>query len=481
MSITILITSDLHGRLDRFQQLSSQMADLNPHLVIDNGDFLEGSPSTFYYKHISNKVNPMIELANELYDVAVFGNHEFQKDLASMEELLNQFQFPWISCNISGFSKPYYIKAIHGKKFAVLGATTHYTSVWDDHQYLRDLAFENALGSIQYWVDFIQANENPDYLILSYHGGFTEDPETGVQFQDRTGENQGNEILETIKGIDLFISGHQHLLLNTYLDETLIVQPASHGKGFFEVQVDFENNHSQAIFHPIDASPVSYPPEVEEWLNETIANMVEDYTYGSLLASRLSSHPYIQLLHDMQFKMTHAQISVCDLFFLEKGGFKGEVTNRDLLMNAAREHSLKVVVLTGNEIKQLMERSAAIFAVNDSGEVDFATNVYPDVPQPYEYDFWGGISYVIDLAKPIGHRVQDVQYRGARLADDHPYTVAFNSYRLTGYDFPLLKNRPIVYETQKTFPFLLKEYLTSHMPSTVPKHGEFQVILSSGI
>lgn len=478
MTITILITSDLHGRLDRFEQLFHQMKSLKADLVIDNGDFLDGSPASFYYKHISNnEIHPMITLANELYDVAVYGNHEFNDHLPKIKKLHSQFLFPWISCNIGDFSKPYYTKIIRGRKFIVIGATTHFTSLWDEHGYLTELSFQSALKSIQHWITFIKTNEKPDYLIVAYHGGFSEDPLTGAIFQERIGENEANEILELTEGIDLLITGHQHLYINNTIQQTLTVQPASHGKGFIEIQVNFhgETKHSNGKFHPLKADHTSYPSEVERWLEEEITYIEKDYTYEGLLKARLTSHPYIQLLHDMQIKATGAQISVCDLAFLEKGGFKGRITNRDIVFNT-REHTLKVISLFGFEIKQLIESSAAVFALNKEGKIDFRTNVYPKTPQPYQYDFWGGLSYTIDIRNPVGKRVKDITFEGEPLIDESAYEVVLNSYRLTGYDFPLLKNRDILYETACTVPFLLKDYLKNDMPIDVPQHGSFKVI-----
>jgi len=476
MSLSILITSDLHGRLDRFEHLVKEMKTLNPDLVIDNGDFLDGSPATFYYKHIHQKPNPMIELANSIYDVAVLGNHEFHSNLFDLKSFLSACHFPWISCNIKDFAKPYFVKEIQGKKFVIVGATTHFTANWDEHGYTTKLTFEDALQALVYWVNYVKMTEQPDYLIVSYHGGFSEDPSSNTVFQKRIGENQANEILETVSDIDLLITGHQHLYINERKGNTLIIQPTSHSKGFFEVQIDFEQNHSKAIFHELENKQYAYPTEVEEWLDQEITYIEDDYSYEGILSSRLTSHPYIQLIHDIQLKATNAQISVCDLLYLEVGGFKGTITNRDLFQSLPREHKLRVISLSGMEIKELIEQSAAVFALNQDREIDFSTNVHPDTPQPYQYDFWGGISYTIDVREPVGFRVKNLSFKEKPIDNKQKYLVAFNSYRLTGYDFPLLKNRQVLYETNQTVPFLFKEYLLSHFPNSIPNHGNFTVI-----
>lgn len=78
MKFTIIATSDIHGHTERFSQLAQMIAARQPALLIDNGDFLQGSHLSYYYDYIVEKQHPQIELANKLgYDVAVFGNHEF--------------------------------------------------------------------------------------------------------------------------------------------------------------------------------------------------------------------------------------------------------------------------------------------------------------------------------------------------------------------------------------------------------------------
>ena len=476
--IKILITSDLHGRLDCFVPLLEQMKNQKADLVIDNGDFLDGSPATFYYKQINQQLHPMISLANELYDVAIFGNHDLNDSISSIETFRKSFQFPWISCNIGDFAPPYFTKVIHGKKFIVIGATTHFTPLWYEHTYSKQLTFQSTIEALRFWVAYVKEHEQPDYLIVSYHGGFSEDPVRHSIYQERIGENQGNEILEEIKDIDLLITGHQHLYFNETIDNTLVIQPTSHGKGFMEIQVDFKDDHKQssATYHQLPSeNNYLYPVEVERWLDEEITSIDEDYTYQGLLNSRLTSHPYIQLIHDMQLKVTKADLSVFDLNYLDCGGFKNIITHRDLLRNAPREHKLRVILLTGLEIKSLLEQSAKVFAINKNGELDFSTNVHRDIPQPYQYDFWGGLSYIFDISKP-GAKVSEVTFKGRPLNDHHSYRVVMNSYRLTGYDFPLLKNRKVLYESTTSFPFLLKNYLQQSFPTQVPNHGQFKII-----
>src|SRR5690606_11412857 len=90
VEFSILATSDIHGYLfptsyrnPDFSQLGlSKLATIirkrrkeKPIVLIENGDFIQGSPLAFFHhKFAHNELNPMISAANRLqYDAAVFG------------------------------------------------------------------------------------------------------------------------------------------------------------------------------------------------------------------------------------------------------------------------------------------------------------------------------------------------------------------------------------------------------------------------
>jgi len=140
-TIQILATSDIHGyimpttfRNNRNEALGlAKLATIieekrleMPTILIDNGDFIQGSPMTFYHqKFQAQEPNPLIQVANELqYDAIVFGNHEFNYGLQTLQSVIHQSQFPWLGANIvtedgKPFTKPYIIKEIDGIRIAL--------------------------------------------------------------------------------------------------------------------------------------------------------------------------------------------------------------------------------------------------------------------------------------------------------------------------------------------------------------------------
>ncbi len=120
--LRILATSDLHMHLlawDYFSDRPAKTRGLSllagliakaraevPHsLLVDNGDFLQGSPLGDFLAETRyvppDGLNPMIAAMNHLaYDAAALGNHEFSHGLDYLEAALPQAKFPVLSANI---------------------------------------------------------------------------------------------------------------------------------------------------------------------------------------------------------------------------------------------------------------------------------------------------------------------------------------------------------------------------------------------
>ena len=472
MTITICVTSDMHGRMDRLEQMKSYFDSIRPDVLIDNGDFLQGSLSSYYYDHVKPQVHPMLNLANDIgYDCAVFGNHEFNYPLTKIEEMRAACEFPWISGNIAAFCEPYIVKSVRGQRVAIVGVTTHFTPLWDEQGFTKDLNFTDALEAARFWVQYVYEHEQPDFIILSYHGGFTHDIEGGYAFAKDNGENQANEML-SIPHIDALITGHQHLQIATVVDGIPVLQPGSNGSCIGVITLGDEVSCKLvSVEHVGD----SYPDEVSDWLFEKISYCSDDLTYEGLLASRIQKPKFVDFLHNVQMTATGAELSVIELMFHERGGLVGDVTNFDVLKNISRPNTLKVLELTGVDVLSAIEQCAAVFAVNSSGDIDFSYNVILNEVQPYFYDYWGGLSYTIDVSQPVGHRVQDVMFHGRVFELDRTYRVAMNSYRATGVDFESLSGKKCVFETIDLFPTLIMKHIRAH--SIVVKNvGDIKVV-----
>ena len=201
VTLNILLTSDIHGTVYPIHYQDNSPAELGLAkistlikkersqnrnvLLIDNGDFIQGTPFTYHYvTYEKNKKNPMSLLANYLqYDAAIIGNHEFNYGMDILNNAVTTANFPYLSANILDknskkpyFGKPYIIKQIESNiKIAILGVTTHYIPNWEQSHHIKDLLFEDALKTTKEWdipviiafvispaVSFIPSNGTPE-------------------------------------------------------------------------------------------------------------------------------------------------------------------------------------------------------------------------------------------------------------------------------------------------------------------------------
>jgi 2',3'-cyclic-nucleotide 2'-phosphodiesterase/3'-nucleotidase len=460
MRLTIIATSDLHGEYGRFQTIAKHIRQRKPDLLIDNGDMLQGSLLDAFCRKHPGFPHPMVELANDLgYDCAVFGNHEFQEPPGEARLLREACRFPWISGNIGDVAKPYVVKTVRGVKAAVLGLTTAATPCWDEFGTMAHLRFESAAAAARRWVKRIRETENPDFLVVSYHGGFAADPDGRWRFGGCAGENEAEALLG-IPGIDLIITGHQHLCLLGEKNGIPYVQPGSHGRWFAELEAVRENGgwtvHGRLV--PV-AAEEPLPAEAEAWLSEPVGHVGEDLRWRDPLKLITRGHPYLDWFHRFQLGAAGAELSVTELFFRESGGFHGLVTRRDILANYPRDHRLVVLELAGRAILAALEQSAAALALNGRGAVDYALNVDPGGDHPFLYDHWGGLTFRMDLARPVGARISDVRVKGEPLDPDRTYAVAMNSFRALGNEFPMYRGAARRFETDARIPDLLEAHI----------------------
>ena len=121
----------------------------------------------------------MIDAANILgYDLAIFGNHEFNYGLPFLRKSVEESHFPWVSGNIynedgSSFSTPFYIKEIEGVRIGIVGITTHFVPIWEVPKHVEGIVFQNAFEQAKKWLAHLRDHESVDVSVLCYHGGFS--------------------------------------------------------------------------------------------------------------------------------------------------------------------------------------------------------------------------------------------------------------------------------------------------------------------
>ena len=79
----------------------------------------------------------------------------------------------------------------------------------------------------------------------------------------------------------------------------------------------------------------------------------------------------------------------------------------------------------------------------------------------YDFDvIQGGLTYEIDVTKPVGERIVDLRYKDKPVADDAPFIVATNNYRAYGGGrFPGLDGGNIIFSAPDTNRAVIINYI----------------------
>ncbi|WP_459500056.1 bifunctional metallophosphatase/5'-nucleotidase [Bacillus sp. C1] len=503
VNINILLTSDIHGTVHPLHYRNNEPAEIGLAkiatlikqersqdeniILIDNGDFIQGTPFTYHYAtYEQHKNNPMSLIANYIgYHAAIIGNHEFNYGMDVLNKAVSNANMPYLSANILNkhtkdpyFGKPYIIKHILPNiKVAILGVTTHYIPNWEQPHYIKDLLFEDALETTKKWVALIREQEQPNLLVVAYHGGFERDLHSGEPTEILTGENQGYAMCQEVDGIDILLTGHQHRsIANMKVNGVTVIQTGCNGHSLGKIQVALEQNKDRWIIKECHSELLSskgvtadeqvlslaldYENQTQKWLDQPIGTIIGDMRIQSATQARLHGHPFIRFINKVQMDVAKVDISCTSLFHNESSGFPNHITMRDIVSNYIYPNTLKVIRVTGKDIKDALELSAEYFTLNTDGDIIVNPTYIEPKPQHYNYDMWEGISYILNISKPIGERVVSLQYNGSPISFHQEYDVVMNNYRASGGgNYFMYQNKPIIKDISTDMSELIANYI----------------------
>ncbi|WP_150272388.1 bifunctional metallophosphatase/5'-nucleotidase [Paenibacillus tepidiphilus] len=518
--VVLLETSDLHGfilprsyatrseaghGLARIAAVVKAMRRMHSHtLLIDNGDCLQGTPLTYYHAKVNSELpNPVIACLNELhYDAAVPGNHEFNYGLPYLQSAMEASSFPWLSANIvdastgqPAFGKPYLVREMeNGVRIGILGLTTSYIPVWEQPQHIAGLRFEDPVEAAQKWIPVMKAEEQADVIVVSYHGGFERDLDTGQPTEPLTGENVGYALCQEVEGIDVLLTGHQHrAIAERSINGVCVVQPANEGRFLGKVTLQMEKSlegwkvisrrselvsAEEAGPDPVFEELISKIEELtQEWLDQPSGYVDGNMTVHSHFAARLQEHPLMEFINRVQMDASGADISCAALFDNVSPGFGERITMREIVSNYIYPNTLKVLRVTGSDIKAALEKSAEYFEVNAEGEIAVNPSYLAPKPQHYNYDMWEGIDYTLDISQPMGQRVTRLERNGQPLRAEAEYDVVMNNYRASGGgNFAMFGGKPVVKDIPTDMVELLADYIRERGRLTVSVNNNWRVV-----
>ena len=152
------------------------------------------------------------------------------------------------------------------------------------------------------------------------------------------------------------------------------------------------------------------------------------------------------------------------------------VRRRDLLIAYPYTNTLSVLEITGAVLRRAMERSAEYFTRNADGSLRVSDCFLEPKVEHYNYDYYAGVTYAYDIARPVGERVVELTFNGTPVKDTDVFTACLSSYRASGtggYDGYV--GCPIVREIGTEMSDLLLDYFKRYGGELPLARGEFRV------
>lgn len=198
------------GFLRRMALIEDERSKTPGLLLIDSGDFSQGSP---YYNFYKGDVE--VELMNRMgYDVATIGNHEFDFGLENMARIFRKAKFPIVCANydftgtpVEGLVKPYTIVKRNGLKIGLFGLSPQPKGLVDTVKFVG-VRFLEPIEVAGRMAALLKGKKKCDVVICVSHLGW-----------DSKGVND-QRLVEATHDIDLVLGGHSH----TYMKEVEMVR-----------------------------------------------------------------------------------------------------------------------------------------------------------------------------------------------------------------------------------------------------------------
>ena len=298
--VTILYTNDVHTYIDNkspkptyaaIAALKKSIEDTGRDvLLVDAGDHIQGTA----YGSMDDGAT-IIELMNEAgYDLATPGNHEFDYGMARAKAVIQEADFPYVSCNWvdlrTGFNVLPSVKFffVGGRKIAFVGVTTPETFtkstpayfmndtqtkyIYDilggeDGQKLYD-AVQKAIDKAEFW--------GADIIIGLGHLGV--DPSSSPWTSE--------EVIAHTHGFTAFIDGHSHTVMaNKQVTDAsgkavTLTQTGSYFKNIGKMTVGADGTITTELINTYEGLDAAVAATASNWISAVDDMLGEEIAVG---------------------------------------------------------------------------------------------------------------------------------------------------------------------------------------------------------
>ena len=510
----VMGTTDVHGQLmpwdyEQEEVLEHGLARLAPivdsiraahpgrTVLIDSGDLLQGNPLTAVFTPLpEGEIHPVILAMNHMgYDAAALGNHEFNFGLDHLDRSLAAATFPFLSANTldAQTGEPAWPthtlveRELEGRplRVGITAVVPPGVAIWDRDHVEGRLKFPDMVERLNEVVP-VMRDEGADLVVVAAHASFQ-----GTSYDTVTtglgAESRMADAAWEVEGIDAAFLGHSHRqVADSVINNVLFTQAGSHGRALavatFYLTPDPDGSGWQVegkraeLLHPssdhLDDTLVELLAPAHERAVEAMGRVVaraeEEW---SAEEARVGATPLMDWVNRVQQEITGADLSAAAAFSLTAGFPEGDITVARMARFYPYDNNLlRAVRITGAELRAYLEHSARYFLPCPEARCERLVN--PDWPG-FNFDMIRGVDYTLDLTRPWGERVVQLERDGQPVADDDVFTLALNNYRQSGGGaFPAVADAEVVYAGSESVRDLLTEALEREGTLTLPDNFE---------
>jgi 2',3'-cyclic-nucleotide 2'-phosphodiesterase/3'-nucleotidase len=517
VDIVIAATSDVHGYVRGWDYYASAPDTLRGltraativdslrrvsriwPVLVDAGDFIQGNPLTFAAARIDTTMpHPVVAAMNAMrYDAGTVGNHEFNYGLPTLDRILRQTRFPVLSANVftpdgePKFRPWVFTVRLGNLKIALIGATTPGAMVWDRDNLTGRVEVRDPIPAVREAVREAR-DANAAITVVVIHSGLDEPSSYDTVTTNTPSENVAARLAREVPGIDVIVYGHSHKEnAGTMIGSTLLMQPKNWATSVAIAHITAQRQNGrwrviakkssivQAARHKENVEVLGVSEEghraAERYARTAVGSTAVAWRADS---ARVIDSPLTDFILEVERSATGAQIASTAMFSLDANIAAGPITVARIAALYPYDNTLRVVKIDGAQLRAYLEQSARYFRLTATGaEVD------PSIPG-FNYDMLSGVDYTIDVTKPVGERITQLEYQGRPVTPADTFTLALNNYRQTGGGgYAMLRDAPVVQDRQLEIRQLLIDEVRRRrtIAPTDYFHANWRIVPSSAI
>ena len=381
-------------------------------LLLDGGDTWQGS----YVSHQTGGQD-MVDIMNALKPDAMTAHWEFTFGEERVQEIVDSLPFAFLGSNIfdTEWDEPAFEHTVFhergGVKIATIGQAFPYLPVANPHHLFPSYSFGIRESVLQANVDAAR-NAGAELVVLLSHNGFDVD----------------RKLAGRVKGIDVILTGHTHDAIPepVKVGNTLLIASGSNGKFVSRLDLDVSSSGVRGFRYrliPVFADAIEPDADVAALIDNSRAPFRD--TLGTVLGQTESllyrrgnfNGSFDDLICEALLSEREADIALSPGFRWGPSLLPGQdITVEDLYNATAMSYPATYRTdMNGQLIKTILE--------------DVADNLFN--PDPYYQQGGdmvrvGGMRYRIDVSKPIGERISDMELvsTGKPIDPSKTYTVS---------------------------------------------------------